>query len=391
MQKLNYRFTLRRDQPAKDGSCKLVLVCTINGDRLRMSVGMSVHPNNFDEVKMQMRSKGDLDHAKQVNTYLLKIRRKVDEIFFDHLNTDTILTVKKFEEAFSRKAASGDFLTFMQNEMDAAKDSQAPGTIKAWNSTYNHLRACFTKIPYADICLDLVKKFDSYLKKKKFESAYIAKNHSFLRKYILLANKKGKKVPNPYTEFKVVIQQKEREFLNAKEVQGLRELYNKKELPAHLQRALRHFLFQIGTSLRYSDLAAMTKENVINNMLVFCPIKTQKHGKLVKCPLSDMAKSMLNDSESVTDKLFSVYAEQTMNRWLKDIAAFAGISKKLTTHLGRHSYGYLFIAAGGQVEVLQKIMGHSDIKTTMIYTHIDTRQITEGVDRINSFLSVVAE
>lgn len=391
MQKLNYRFTLRRDQPAKDGSCKLVLVCTINQSRVRISLGLSVHPTNYDEIKMQMRSKGDLDRAKQVNAYLLKIRRKVDEIFFDHLNTDTMLTVQKFEDLFSRKAAGGDFLVFMQNEMEMAKATQAAGTIKAWNSTYNHLVACFGKISYAEINLDLVKKFDQYLKKKKFESAYIAKNHSFLRKYILLANKKGKKVPNPYTEFKVVIQQKEREFLNAIEVQGLRVLYDKKELPAHLQRALRHFLFQIGTSLRYSDLAAMTRDNVVNNLLVFSPIKTKKHGKLVKCPLSEMAQAMLADTESGSSKLFSVYAEQTMNRWLKDIANFAGLSKKLTTHMGRHSYGYLFIAAGGQVEVLQKIMGHSDIKTTMIYTHIDTRQITEGVDRINSFLSTSAE
>jgi integrase/recombinase XerD len=390
MQKLHYKVVLRRDQQSKSGTCKILLNCTINGARVRISTGLSVLPADWDPLKQQMRGRGE-DRQKHINTYLANIRRKVDEIFFHHLNSDTLLTVEKFEREFSRKAPSGDFLVFMLNEIAAAKPDQAPSTVRAWMSAYNHLKECFGKIAYGDLNLDLVKRFDSYQRKKGLDINYIAKNHSFLRKYIILLAKSGRKVPNPYQEFKVRSIVKDREFLTDKEVVALYTLYQKKELKPHLQRTLRHFLFQIGTSLRYSDLAAVSRENLIGNQLVFSPIKTSRTGKLVKCPLSEMATAMLADSESESHLLFAVYAEQTMNRWLKEIASYAGIGKKFTTHIARHTYGYLFIAAGGQIEVLQKIMGHSDLKTTQVYTHIANSQIRQGVDRIDALLNLHAE
>jgi site-specific recombinase XerD len=112
---------------------------------------------------------------------------------------------------------------------------------------------------------------------------------------------------------------------------------------------------------------------------------------MVAISLSEMAKKMLEDSESQSTKLFAVTVEQTMNRYLKDIAAHVGLSKKLTTHIGRHTFGFLFIAAGGQIEVLQKIMGHADLKTTQIYTHIDRSQIQEGMAKIDTLLATFLE
>jgi site-specific recombinase XerD len=391
MQKLNYNFKLRTDQPAKDGRCKIAIHLSINGARVRISLPIAITPDTWDENKQQARSKGDLLYSKQINTYLISIRRKVDEIFFDALNTDSILTVDKFDTAFNRKAASGDFLTFMENEISASKKHHPEGTIKAWVSAYNHLRQCFGKIGYGDISLELVKRFDLYLRRKKLEHNYISKVHSFLRKYIILANKKGKKVGNPYTEFKLTIRKKEREYLTASEVVGLRTIYYRKELPNHLQKCLRHFLFQIATSLRYSDLVGIKKENIVGNSLVFCPIKTRRTGKMVRVVLSEMALSMLAESESNGDNLFDVYKEQNMNRWLKQIADYAGIGKKFTTHMGRHTFGFLFIASGGQIEVLQKIMGHSDLKTTQIYTHINSDQISAGVRKMDDLLSSISD
>lgn len=389
MQKLTYSIVPRNDRKRKDGTAPLVLQTSINGSRSRISIGVAVDLDAYDAVKMQMRAKGNLERSKKINALLTKIKSKVEDIFFEAMTMEQHLTVEKFESMFERTAPTGDFLAFMLMEIDAVKSDQAKGTIKAWMSTYNHLHKYRPKVAFGDINLDFVRGFDQYLRRLKLDQNYIAKHHRFIRKFVLLANKKGKRIPNPYNDFKIRELQKEREFLTAEEVIGLRNLYESKVLKPHLQQTLRHFLFQVGTSLRYSDLAVMTKENIVNGLLVFSPIKTSRTGKLVKCPLSEMAKQMLGDSESTGQKLFSVYAEQTMNRWLKEIAAFAGISKRVTTHMGRHSFGFLFIAGGGQVEVLQKIMGHSDLKTTMVYTHIDTKQIRAGVSNIDQLLNTV--
>ena len=46
------------------------------------------------------------------------------------------------------------------------------------------------------------------------------------------------------------------------------------------------------------------------------------------------------------------------------------IHKKVTFHVARHTFATSFLRAGGQVEKLQLLLGHSDISQTMIYSHI---------------------
>jgi site-specific recombinase XerD len=50
--------------------------------------------------------------------------------------------------------------------------------------------------------------------------------------------------------------------------------------------------------------------------------------------------------------------------------AILKIQKKVSFHVARHTFATSFLRAGGQVEKLQKLLGHSDIKQTMIYVHI---------------------
>lgn len=388
MFRYTYKIVLRGDRQRKDGAQGLVLQAFIGGQRVRIALNISVRPSDFDAVRMQVKIKGDPERSQKLNALLAKVKSRVEDLFFEAMLNDTPLTASQFEEYFDRKPAFGDFLAWMRQEIDASKESKAVATMKNYNTTFRHLSKFRQKVAFADLNVEFVSAWDVFLKKQHLDTNTAAKYHRVLRKFILLARRKGKRMPNPYAEFKFKEVGKERTYLNAAEVAALRSLYDRRDLKPHLQNILRHFLFQIGTSLRYSDLAAMTRDNVEGGLLIFTPLKTKHVGKIVKAPLSEMALAMLADSESQTERLFAVYKEQTMNRFLKEISDFAGMSKRLTTHVGRHTFGYLFIAAGGQVEVLQKIMGHSDIKTTMVYTHIDTRQIRAGVERLDALLSV---
>lgn len=369
----------------------LVLQAFIGGERVRIALNVAVRREEYDHVRMQVRMKGEAERAQRVNALLAKVKSRVEDMFFEAMLNDVPLTATKFEQEFDRKPAHGDFLAWMRQEIDASRETHAEATMKNYNTTYRWLVKYQPKIAFGDVSFDFVSGWDSFLRRQKLDANTIAKYHRVLRKFVLLARRKGKRMPYPYEDFKFREVSRERTYLNAAEVAQLRTLYDRGEMKPHLQNTLRHFLFQVGTSLRYSDLAAMTRENVEGDILIFAPLKTKRVGKIVKVPLSAMARQMLSDSESRGERLFDVYKEQTMNRFLKDVGDFAGMSKRLTTHVGRHTYGYMFIAAGGQVEVLQKIMGHSDIKTTMVYTHIDTRQIRAGVERLDAFLNTTAE
>jgi len=395
MHKYSYKIVLRGDRARKDGAQALVLQAFVGGQRVRIALNVSVNPKDFDPVRMSVRMKGEPERAQKVNALLAKVKSRVEDLFFEAMLNDSPLTASQFEEHFDRKPAFGDFLAWMRQEIDASRETKAVATMKNYNTTYRHLSKYRPKVAFADVNFEFVSGWDVYLRKQKLEANTVAKYHRVLRTFVLMARRKGKRMPNAYAEFKFKEVGKERTYLNAAEVAALRALYDRRELKPHLQNTLRHFLFQIGTSLRYSDLAAMTRDNVEGGLLIFTPLKTKRTGKIVKVPMSEMALAMLADSECATGggrgKLFDVYKEQTMNRFLKAVSEFAGTAKRLTTHVGRHTFGYLFIAAGGQVEVLQKIMGHSDIKTTMIYTHIDTRQIRAGVAQLDALLSVKME
>jgi len=65
---------------------------------------------------------------------------------------------------------------------------------------------------------------------------------------------------------------------------------------------------------------------------------------------------------------------------IKKYAERAGIQKNVTPHSLRHSYGTNFIADNGSLAKLQKILGHSDINTTMIYVHLANKDVEEAMN-----------
>ena len=150
-----------------------------------------------------------------------------------------------------------------------------------------------------------------------------------------------------------------------------------------------------GSGLRVSELVNLTLNDIdlYNNTVLI----NGKGSKERIVPLGDYAKeylmkylevrnSLLKKKNGHPDKLFlnnhgKPITRQGFNFLLNNLLEEKGIKKEVTPHTLRHSFATHMLDNGADLRTIQELLGHSDIVTTRIYTHVSKRQIKDNYDK----------
>lgn len=102
-------------------------------------------------------------------------------------------------------------------------------------------------------------------------------------------------------------------------------------------------------------------KNYINKVRVHLPIKKPAVDHL-----------FLNRRGGILSRVMVFYV-------IKDLAAKAGIKKKLSPHTFRHSFATHLVEGGADLRAVQEMLGHESITTTEIYTHLDRQYLRDNI------------
>lgn len=223
-------------------------------------------------------------------------------------------------------------------------------------------------ISIESIGLHEIQKFDRYLIDQGYNADTRYNYHKHIRKYLYRAIDKNIVSLQPYRHFKVKRSEgSSRQWLTRDELDRI-EACN----PANpsMQRVKDRFLFACYTGLAFSDVEKLTPANFQEIIGVrWIIMERTKTGRTFQVPVISKAAIILKRHEN-QNPVFPKISNQVFNQFLKDLAAMAGITKKISSHTARHTFATAIVLENGaSIESLKTMLGTTS-KIAEVYGRI---------------------
>ena len=183
-------------------------------------------------------------------------------------------------------------------------------------------------------------------------------------------------------------------FLSVQDVDKLLEQPTLGTLDGYRDKTMLETLY--ATGMRVSELVSVPLQNVdLKMQYVIVMGKGSKERmlplgrtalKYLERYISVVRPQLLHGKPEGVQELFVTswggpMTRQRVNELIEGYAKDAGITKRVTPHMLRHSFATHLLNNGTDLRVVQELLGHADISTTQIYTHMDMERLREVYDK----------
>ncbi|MBC8084527.1 MAG: tyrosine-type recombinase/integrase [Hymenobacter sp.] len=411
-------FERRTDRPDSTGRCTIHLRAYFDNQRLRFATRERCLAAEWHAERNQFRR--TFPGAQEANEYLQSLCDRLHAHYRQLRAAGAVITPEVLKAVLAPPVVAAPvviaevpvfWLTDLYADYQAAllaRGNLAQSLVSV-ASTLTHLKglekSLKRRLQIGDYDLATHDKFLAYLRgTRKLAQNTVCKTVKHVKAFLRYV-REDRRMPVAVEprEMKIKWTDVEKVYLSAAEL----DLLEKALLPSSLVATRDAFLFCCYTGLRHSDLSELSKANVQtwdgSRILRLTQTKTRT---AVSIYLTPAAAALLDKYEGTRAHLLPAYSNQVMNRYLKRIAQLAGLRQMVevvtiedskvvkrqqpkhelvSMHTARHTFAVLSLMRGLPVAVLQKVLGHAKIQTTMLYAkvvedfqHQEMRRIWDG-------------
>ena len=337
--------------------------------KLYISTNVYLRPEEWDKDRAQVVNH---PHAPALNAMLYeKIieLQSVEIAYWKQGISPSLLDIKKAVKG--HVTVDMTFLQFAHRSVAASKRRES--TKQNIYATLHHIKAFQGDLEIKDVNYKFIVEFESYLRSIGLKVNSVGKHLRNVRTLVNEAINQGYLPLSdyPFRKFKIQKEKPEHRVLTKKELAKLERMTLKSK---SRQRVLDAFLFCCYTGLRFSDFKQiMTKDISAIKGTTWISFKSLKTGISQKIPISMLfsGKALeLIEKYGEMERMNRIGCNADVNRTLKEIVKGAGISKRVTFHTSRHTFATLLLADGVSITTIQKLLGHTSVKTTQIYSEV---------------------
>lgn len=381
----------------KNGIVPIMGRVTINGTVAQFSCKQTI-PKTLWDAKGN-RAKGKSIEARDINHALDNIKAQIIKHYQRISDREAYVTAEMVRNAYQGIGSEYETLLGAFDKDNATFQKRVgtdrvKGTYMARVRARNHV-AAFIRANYkrSDLSMleltpDFIKEFAVFLSTDRgLQNGSIWTNCMWLKGVVMRAHFNGLIPRNPFAQFHISPNIKEREYLTEEE---LKTLMTHEFADAKLSYIRDIFVFASFTALSFVDVKELTTDDIVEvNGEKWILSKRHKTKVPFQVKLLDIPMQIIKRYEKFqTNK--SVFPN--LNYWsickpLKKMIKECGITKDISFHCARHGFATLALSKGMPIESVSRVLGHTNIVTTQLYAKITTQKIDHDLtmfgDKLN--------
>lgn len=381
MEKIRYRLVYNRKKHFnKQGTALVQVEASLNQRKIYFKTNLYIKPEHWDKRTSQV-----IGHpqANDLNSMLFEFVLHLQGIELALWKRGVPATLSLLKDAMKKNRPINITFPIFAKEYVQHSDRRE-STKENLFTTITVLQEFRPGLDFKDITYTFLKDFEVYLREKGNGINTVAKHLRQLRTLVNEAINQGYIHADayPFRKFKIKQEKGRHEFLTPDE---LKKLENLEVHDLKLRHVLDAFLFCCYVGLRFSDFCQLKQSNFIKvNGKKWLHFKSIKTGIELRLPLhllfEGRALSIL-DKYDITE-FANLGSNSEVNKSLSVIIGMTRIKKHITYHTARHTCATLLIHQGVPITTVQRLLGHTSVKTTEIYSEILSSTIVRDLKAV---------